>query len=495
LLTEALVLSLSGAALGVLLAYRVVSFIVTLLPQFSFPHEAAIKINLPVLCFSVSLAILTAVLFGLSPALQLSRPEISQVMQASTKKVTGGMRGKRIHSTLIGGQIALTLLLLATAGAAIQGFLRLNQVSLGYNPHNVMSVGIPVHDNTYTTWEKRAAYFEQLKQRIAAMPQVTMAGISSNATPPSNGFEQTVEVMGTSTLELQHARFNMVSPEYFSVLQIPLLSGRIWDQAENSRGARVAVINQTMASQYFPNRNAIGQHVHLPNLKADVPIQLAIPGVEDWLEIVGVVADARDDGIGKPVKPGIYVPFTLYMTSYTQILVRTQGPPLSILHDVRGQIHSVDADQQASGNVRNLEEWIRDQREWAQQHLMALLFGAFAVLALVLSSVGLYSVVSYAVAQRTNEFGIRMALGAQRSDVLRIVFLSMVTSIGCGVLVGTVLSLSLNRLVTSWADGSSIHANVLFGVTALLLVVASLACWMPARRASSVDPMKALRYE
>ena len=222
LLTESLALAVSGAALGVLLAYRTVAFIVTLLPEFSFPHEAAIRINLPVLGFSVALAILTGVVFGLSPAMQFSRPEVSQVMQASTRKVIGGIRGKRIHNALIAGQIALTLLLLAGAGAAIQGFLKLNHSHLGYNPHNVMSVGIPVHDNTYTTWEKRSAYFDQLLQKVSAMPEVVSAGLSTNATPPNNGFDNKFEIMGKPVLAEQRLRTNLVSPEYFPVLQIPL---------------------------------------------------------------------------------------------------------------------------------------------------------------------------------------------------------------------------------------------------------------------------------
>ena len=237
LLTESLVLSLSGTALGVMLAYRTVAAIVSLLPEFSFPHEAAIRINLPVLCFSVGLAIFTGVFFGLSPAMQFSRPEVSQVMQASTKKVTGGVRGKRIHNTLIAGQIALTLLLLASAGAAIQGFVKLNHSQLGYNPHNVMSVGIPVHDNTYTTREVRAEYFTQLMQKVAAMPEVTMAGLSTNATPPHNGADDKFEILGKPTSEQQHARLNLVSKEYFPVLQIPLVQGRLWDESETKRAA------------------------------------------------------------------------------------------------------------------------------------------------------------------------------------------------------------------------------------------------------------------
>ena len=495
LLTESLVLSLAGAMLGVLLAYKLVATIVDLLPQFSFPHEAAIQINLPVLCFSVGLAILTGVFFGLSPAMQFSRPEVSQVMQASTKKVLGGVRGRRTHNALIAGQIALTLLLLASAGAAIAGFIKLNRSQLGYNPHNVMSVGIPVHDNSYTTWQSRSQYFMQLMQKVAAMPQVKMAGLSTNATPPDNGADNQFEILGKPSAEDQHARLNFVSHEYFPVLQIPLMQGRLWDDSETKRGARVAIINETLAKKYFPAGDAVGHQIRTPNLKADPPITQAIPESTDWFEIIGVVGDALDDGLGKPVKPGIYLPYTIFMPVWTQILVRTEGPPLTILNDVRRQIHSVDAEQQVEAQVASLEEWIMHQREWAQQHLVAMLFGAFAALALSLAAVGLYSVVSYTVAQRTNELGIRMALGAQRRDVLRIVFTSTMFSVGTGVLAGVILSLAMKRIVAQWAQGSSISFVVLLGVTVLLAAVAAVACALPAHRASTIDPMQALRYE
>jgi putative ABC transport system permease protein len=495
LLTEALVLSLSGAALGVLLAYRTVAAIKTMLPEFSFPHEAAIKINLPVLGFSVALAILTGVFFGLWPALQFSRPEVSQEMQASMKKVTGGVRGKRLHNALIAGQIALTLLLLASAGAAIQGFLKLTRSHYGYNPHNVMSVGIPVHNNTYPTWEKRSAYFDALLQKVSGMPQVVSAALGTNATPPDNGWNVKFEILGRPSASEQRARINFVSPEYFPILEIPLLTGRIWDQSETKRGAKLAIINDTMAKQYFPNGNAIGQRIRVPELKGDPPMVVTVPESDGWIEIVGVVGDAFNDGLGKPVKPAFYIPYTFGLPMWTQILVRTQVPPLSVLHGVRQQISSVDPDQQVEGHVRSLENWITTQPEWAQEHMIALLFGCFAGLALALAAVGLYSVVSYTVAQRTNEFGIRMALGAQRRDVLRIVMLSTAFSVGSGIVAGLILALAFNRVIAQWAQGSSIHSVVLLGVTLLLGTVAVVACVLPAHRASTVDPMQALRYE
>ena len=495
LLTESLVLSLSGAILGILLAYRAVAVIVSLLPEFSFPHEAAIRINLPVLCFSVGLSIFTGIFFGLSPAMQLSRPEVSQVMQASAKKVTGGVRGKRMHNMLVGGQIALTLILLATAGAAIQGFIKLMRGQLGYNPRNVMSVGIPIHDNTYMTWEQRSAYFNQLREKVASMPQVSLAGISTNATPPSNGADNLFEILGAGSLENQRVRLNFVSPEYFPVLEIPLVAGRIWNQSENQRGARLAVVNETFAKKYFSDGKAVGHQVRFPNLKGDPPMTVTIPESNNWLEIVGVVADARDDGVAKPIKPGVYIPDTAWMRMWTQILVRSQVPPLSILHDVRKQINSVDADQQTFAIVHNLEQWIEDQPEWAQQRLVAWLFGAFACLALALAAVGLYSVVSYTVAQRTNEFGIRMALGAQRSDVLGMVFRSTTASVGSGIVAGALASVALNRIITHWAQGTAINIPILIAVSLLMIGVAAAACSFPARYASAIDPMQALRYE
>ncbi len=497
LLTESLLLSLTGAGLGVLLAYKGLAIIVGLLPPYSFPHEAVIHINLPVLAFSVGIALLTGILFGLSPALQLSRPEVSQVMQSSTRRIAGGVRGKATNNVLIAAQIALTLLMLAGAGAAMEGFLKLLHTPLGYDPHNVMSVGIPVHEGTYKTWAERSAYFDVLMKKAATVSGVEMAAISTNATPPSNGYDDKVEILGQAARDDQQVRINFVSPGYFPLLRIPVLRGKIWDETENHNAANVVVINETMARRYFPNGDALGHSLKIPNLTDQPPFRVNAPDSSGWLQIVGVIADKRNDGLEKPIKPELFVPYTLSMRMGTQILVRSKAgiAPLSLLHSIAAQVNSVDPDQQVNGQVEDLEHWISDQQEWQQEHLVAWLFGAFAVLALALAAVGLYSVVSYSVAQRTNEFGIRMALGAQRGHVLRIVFASTVTSVGGGIAAGLLLAVALNKVLAHWAEGSVRDPVILLAVTALMGVVAALACAIPARRASVVDPMTALRVE
>jgi predicted permease len=328
------------------------------------------------------------------------------------------------------------------------------------------------------------------------MPEVKMAGLSTNATPPDNGWNNKFEILGRPSLQDEKLAVNWVSKEYFPVLQVSLLQGRFWDETETERAARVAVINETMATRFFPAGDAVGRQVRMPNMKAlDRGMALAIPESNHWFEIIGVVGDAVNRGLDKPVAPAVYIPYAVFMPPFTQILVRTEVPPLSILNDVRRQIQLVDADQQIEGNVRSLEEWITTQPQWAQQHLVAMLFGAFAALALSLAAVGLYSVVSYTVAQRTNEFGVRMALGAQRGDVVRMVFRSTLVSVGGGILAGVVLSLAMKHVIAQWAQGSSINPAVLLGVTVVLASVGAMACTLPARRASSIDPMQALRYE
>ena len=495
LLTEALALSLLGALGGVLLAYRSLPLLIRWLPEYSFPHEVAISINLPVLGFCISIAVIIGVLSGLAPAFQSSRPQVAQLMQSSSRRSTGGIRGKRTHGLLVAGQIALTLLLLTSAAAAVNGFARLARTDLGYDPHNTMSVGIPVHQNAHVSWQDRSTYFELLLARVAAISEVVSAGISTNATPPSNGQDLYFEMFGRPTGQREQLRTNFVSPEYFSVLRIPLVQGRLWDQPEIARGARLAVVNQTMARQYWPHGDAIGKQLRLPDLKSEPPFTQAVPDSNGWLQIVGVVADARDDGLRKPVKAAVYIPFTLQMRMYTQILIRTRAAPLSVLNRVRAEVKAVDPDQQVFGQTRDLEHWIQNQDEYAYGRLVALLFSGFSVLALVLAAIGLFSVVAYGVAQRTNELGIRMALGATRGDVLRLVMTSSVRNVLAGVTAGLLLSVACSKVLSQWAEGSAHDPLVIAGVTLLLVLTSALAALIPARRASSVDPMDALRYE
>ena len=494
LLTESVGIAVAGTALGTLLAWKGLAFIVARLPEYSFPAESVIKVNVPVLLFSVALAFVTSIVFGLWPALQLSRPQLARLVQSSSRRVAGSVGARRSHGALVAAQVALTLLMLTAAAAAGKGFLRLVNADLGYDPHNAMSVPIPVHENTHVEWKDRAEFFEQIRARLAAMPEVVAAGISTNATPPSNGWRQNIEILGSTVAEKPEVRVNFVSPEYFPLLHIPLAQGRLWDHTENMRGAALAVINQTMAKQFWPNGDAIGHQFKLPVLKDSPPYQRVAPEATGSFQIIGIATDVRDDGLRNPIKPQVYVPFTSNMWMFTQILVRTRVPPLSILRDIRAQIVQIDPEQQVM-RVRDLDAWITGQEEYAQQRLMATLFGIFSVLALALAAVGLYSVVSYGVATRTNEFGIRMALGAGAADVFRIVLSSTAVNVGAGVIAGIVLSIAFNKVSTKWVTESSRDPLLLGGVTVLLVVAATLACLVPARRAAATDPMQALRYD
>ena len=254
LLTEALVIAVAGAALGVLVAWKGLALIVAWVPTNSFAAESVIEMNLPVLLFSTALAVVTAIVFGVWPALQLSRPDLGRVAQTSARRVIGNAQSRRSHRVMVAVQVALTLLMLTAAGAAGKGFLRLASADLGYDPQNTMSLPIPVHDGTYQTWKERSEYFERLRAAVAAMPQVVSAGISTNATPPANGGDSTLEILGASTLEKPVARSNFISPEYFPLLHIPVAQGRLWNPDEVKRGATLAVINQTMARQVLAQR-------------------------------------------------------------------------------------------------------------------------------------------------------------------------------------------------------------------------------------------------
>ena len=495
LLTESMLLAALGVVLGGWLSYAMLAGIRLLLPKYSFAPEAAIRINFPVLLFSATVALATGILFGLWPALRLSRGDVGMIMQSGARRVAGTVHGRRSHDTLVAAQIALTLLLLAGAGSAMESFLRLMHTPLGYDPHNVVSLWTPLRENSYTTWEGRAAYFERMRAKVADTPGVTMTAISTNATPPQNGWGYRFEIQGGNAAEEQRARFNMVGSGYFRLLRIPLLEGRIWTAAENAAGARLAVINRTMAQRYFREGHAIGRSIKLPAIDDGTKGWASEPNAAGaWIEIIGIVQDARNDGLDKPVQPAVFVPYSLSMPpAGTQILVRGAVPPLTLMRAMREQLSAVNPEQQIYGDAEGLETWIADEPAWQQAHLTTWVFGIFSGLALVLAAVGLFSVVSYTVAQRANEFGIRVALGARPGDVLRMVFGSTAVSVGGGMAVGLALTMALNRILAQWIRGSARDPWILVAGTLLLALVAGIACALPAWRAARADPMAALR--
>jgi hypothetical protein len=261
-------------------------------------------------------------------------------------------------------------------------------------------------------------------------------------------------------------------------------------------GVAAPRFNRTLAQRYFPNGDALGHSVKLPNVEDRPPLVLSAPNVADsWLVIVGIVEDARNDGLRNPIKPAVFVPYTLNMWQGIQILVRSEVPPLTLLHAVQEQLTAVNPEQQTYSTVEDLDSWISDEHEWQQELLAAWIFGILAWLALALAAVGLYSVVSYTVAQRTNEFGIRMALGAQPGHVMRIAFASTLGSVGSGILAGLALTLVMNTILAKWAEGNSHDSIILLAGTLLLSFVAGIACAIPTRHASKIDPMTALRCE
>jgi putative ABC transport system permease protein len=494
LLTESLAIAAAGSAVGLFIAWRAVALIVAFLPDDSFPSESVIGINIPVAMFGVALAFATTILSGLWPALQISRPNLAQLLQNGMRRIAGSTRARRSHGIMIGAQVALTVALLALGATAAKGFLRLLDAELGYDPQNCIGFFIPVHDNAHVSLQDRVEFYDQIRSRIAALPQVVDATISGNATPPLNGGDCRIEFLGRPDLGQTEVRMNFIGPEFFSLLQIPLLQGRIWDHAETMRSAGFAVINESMARKYWPNGDAIGHQLRTPDLIDGPPYKPSAPSATDWLQIIGVVADSRDDGMRSPIKPAIYVPYSLFVWMGTGVLVKTRVPPLSAMKDIAAQVAKVDPDQQIS-DIADLDSLIKHDSEYAQQRLVATLFGIFASLALTLAVVGLYSAVSYSVATRTNEFGIRMALGAKAADLFRLVLSSTTTSLVAGLFVGLTLSTAFSKLATRWVNEPSRDPLILTLVAAIQIAAATAATLLPARRAASTDPMSAIRHE
>ena len=501
LLIEAIVISCAGTALGVAASYWLAKLPLFLSPD-SFPAESVIRINAPILAFSVALALVCGIVSGLVPALRLSRHDSARMLPG---RGVAAAPAKHRWSVLIAAQVALTLLLMATAGTAIRGFLQLMQMPLGYDPANVMKIGIQLHVQEGGQWrgiqsrEGRTAYIEQIREKIASVPGVATVAACADATPPYTGAESSFDIDGTRAREQPRARVMLVDQRYFAALRILVLQGRVWNADENTNGDFIAAVNHAFVTRYLSSSSsAVGRQLRIPGLTPRNRYQVTSAQSTAWRQIVGVVGDARNDGLDRPAVPAIYVPYTAMMLPYVQFLVRTQGEPLTYLHSIRAAIASVASDQQISNSGFNgtftLNEAIERDAQYSRQRLFSILFGVFSAMALALALAGIFSVVAYTVAQRTTEFGVRLALGASRAHVLWVAARIALVSAAAGIVIGLAFDSFLGAILAHWMQ-SAFAAGTLFAAAALLALSAFLACLLPARHAIALPPAEALRHQ
>jgi predicted permease len=503
LLVEAIVISCTGAVLGVAASYWLAKLPLSLSPD-SFPAESVIRINAPILVFSVALALLCGILFGLVPALRLSRGDSARMLPGRQTGVVAAP-AKHRWSILIAAQVALTLLLMATAGTAIDSFLGLMRMSLGYDPANVMQIGIPLHAHNPGEWsriqprEARTAYIEQIREKISSVPGVSTVAVGVDAAPPYTGAEYSFNVDETGDREQPPARVILVDQRYFAALRISVLQGRTWSADENTRGDFIAVVNHAFETRYLSSSHALGHQLRIPGLTSPNPFTATSAQSIAWRQIIGVVGDARNDGVDGPVVPAIYLPYTAMMPARAQFFVRTQSDPLTYLHSIRAAIASVSSDQQIfnssfSYGTFTLKAAIERDAQYSSQRLFSILFGVFSAMALALALVGIFSLVAYSVAQRTTEFGVRLALGAPRAHVLWIAARIALVSAATGIVIGLACDSFLGRVLAHWMQ-NTFAAGSLFAPAALLALSAIVACLLPARHAIAVPPAEALRHE
>jgi hypothetical protein len=334
---------------------------------------------------------------------------------------------------------------------------------------------------------------ELVRQTVRQVPGVEAATVSNTWFPPFGGFNAPILVQSKPSLTDAQAVLGLVSPYEFETLHMQLLKGRMFDTAEVMRGAHLAVVNQAFVKQFLGDAEPIGQTVRSAQLKVDRPSLLGVQGGDDWLQVIGVVADARNDGLSRPVKPGIFLPYSFVLPPEEDMFIRMNRDPAITMRAIKERLGLLNPEL-VVGQDHPLEWWL-ETRGWGQERFIATLFSLFAILALALAATGLYSVVSFAVTQRTQELGIRMALGAARPSIVRLVLGSTAATIGTGLAVGIGLSVALSRVVSSWTGGNSRDPITLLAAGALLVAVAVVACVQPAWRAASINPMRALRIE
>jgi putative ABC transport system permease protein len=486
LLTESTLLALAGGALGWLLAVWGVELMTKLLPQ-DFPRLRELGLDGRVLGFTLLASVLTGLLFGLAPAWQSAKTDVHETLKESARGATDGWRQRRLRHLLIVAEIALSLVLLVGAGLLLRSFMHLQSVSAGFTPQQVLTAQLSPAGAAYRADPAYISYFRRVIERVRLIPGVEAVG-AINTLPLGWGPTAGYRIEGRPLLTLDKwpdAEYRTVSSDYFRALSIPIVQGRAFNERDNESAPQVMIINQALARRDFPGENPVGKRINLGATDHT--------GQPVWFEIVGVAANVRSPDLAEEPQPEFYLSGLQDTFAEMSLVIRAAVEPASLTSAVRQAAAEVDKTQPVS-NLTTMEAFVSEAV--ARPRFNLVLLGLFGGLALLLSAAGIYGVTAYGVAQRKKELGLRLALGAQPHDVMNLILRQGLRLISVGLVLGLVSALALTRLMKSLLFGVNATDAVTFAaVTLLLLVVALMACLIPARRATRVDPMATLRQE